>query len=84
MSDNSRKVVIEVDENTYSLIEEYSEYTDQSEESVLNQLLNHSLKEFTTKYANLKEGYVNMGTINLEISNAFTESENEAYNLIED
>lgn len=83
MCDTNKKIVIEVDANSYSVIEEYSNYANQTEEFVVNQLFNHTLKEFQTKYANLKQGYIEMGTINLEISNAFTESENEAYNLID-
>lgn len=83
MHDNNKKIVIEVDADSYSVIEEYSSFTNKSEEFVINQLFNHSLKEFQTKFANLKQGYIEMGNINLEISNAFTESENEAYNLID-
>lgn len=84
MSNNSRKIVIEVDAKLYSLLKEYSDYSNQSEEDVLNRLIDYSLKEYADKYTDLKQGYIEMGKINLEISNAFTDSENEAFDQIID
>lgn len=84
MSVERKKVIIEVDAKTYSAIEEYSGELEQSEESVVNELVNRSLEEFSMSYANLKQGYVEMGDINLEISDAFTVSENEALDYIDD
>ncbi len=84
MSNNSRKIVVEVDAKLYSLLKEYSDYSNQSEERVLNRLIDYSLKEYADKYLDLKQGYIEMGKINLEISNAFTDSENEAFDQIID
>lgn len=80
MSDNSRKITLKVDAEHYSLIKEYSEYTNKSEQYILNRLLNHSLKGYAKQYADLKKGYQKMAEINLEISKAFTDSDNEAFN----
>lgn len=84
MSDKGRKITLKVDDEHYSLIKEYSEYTNKSKEYILNQLVNHSLREYARKYADLKKGYLKMGEINLEISKAFSESENEVFNQIDD
>jgi hypothetical protein len=83
MAEESKKLVVEIDAQTYSLIEEYSRYMNQENKKVVNYLLNQSLKEFVTNYQNLKKGYVDMASINLEISDAFTVSENEAFNCID-
>lgn len=83
MAEESKKLVVEIDAQTYSLIEEYSRYMNQENKKVVNYLLNQSLKEFVTNYQNLKKGYVEMASINLEISDAFTVSENEAFNRID-
>lgn len=83
MAEESKKLVVEIDAQTYSLIEEYSRYMNQENKKVVNYLLNQSLKEFVTNYQNLKKGYVDMASINLEISDAFTVSENEAFNRID-
>ena len=80
MSDKSREVTLKVDAEYYSLVKEYSEYTNKSEEYILNRLINHSLKGYAKKYGDLKNGYQKMAEINLEISKAFTESDNEAFN----
>lgn len=83
MAEDSKKVVVEIDETTYSLIEEYSEYMNEEENKVVNYLMKQTLNDFVDKYTNLKKGYVEMGNLNLEISKAFTVSENEALNLFD-
>lgn len=83
MAEDSKKVVVEIDAKTYALISEYSEDTNQDEEVVIDFLVNKMSEDFQRDYENLKEGYVEMGTINLEISDAFTVSENEALNLFQ-
>lgn len=83
MAEETKKIVVEIDSDTYSMIEEFCEQMNQDDNSILNQLIDQSLKEFVTNYKNLKQGYVEMGTINLEISDAFTVSENEAFDHIE-
>ncbi|MDN6161956.1 MAG: hypothetical protein L0I79_04190 [Atopostipes sp.] len=84
MSGKNKKVLLEVDEDCYSIVEEYSHYMNKSEKNVLNQLLDYSLKEHMSKYIDLKEGYQEMGKINLEISRAFIIPENEAFNRRDD
>lgn len=71
MSDNSKKITLKVDAEHYSLIKEYSEYTNKSEQYILNRLFNHSLKGYAKQYAELKKGYQKMAEINLEISEDF-------------
>lgn len=83
MAEDSKKVLVEIDADTYSLINEYSEYTNQDPDSVINFLVKRTFADFNEDYENLKTGYVEMGTINLEISDAFTVSENEALNHIQ-
>lgn len=80
MSDKSKEVTLKVAAEYYTLIKEYSEYSNKSEQYVLNRLIEHSLKEYADKYANLKTGYQKMAEINLEISKAFAASDNEAFN----
>lgn len=75
-------VEVKMTEKIYSAIEEYSNYMNYDEESVMSDLINLTLKDFEKNYKNLKDGYVEMGSLNLEISNAFTVSENEAYGHI--
>ncbi len=73
MSDNSREFTLKVDAEHYSLIKEYSEYSNKSEQYVLNRLLNHSLKGYAKQYIDLKKGYQKMAEINLEISEDFNQ-----------
>lgn len=84
MSDKKKKFMLKVDDEHYSLLKEYSEYTNQSEQHILNRLVDHSLREYAQMYRDLKKGYLKMGEINLEISQAFTDSENEAFNRMDD
>ncbi len=83
MAEDSKKLVIEIDQSTYSVIEEFSEYMNEKEEKVIDYLLKQTLDEFVDNYTNLKNGYVEMGKLNLEISRAFTVSENEALDHID-
>lgn len=80
MSDDSKEITLKVNAEHYSLIKEYSEYTNIPEQYILNRLINHSLKGYAKQYADLKKGYQKMAEINLEISKAFAESDNEAFN----
>lgn len=84
MTKDCKKMTVEVTMNkeTYSAIVEYSNYMNYDEENVVSDLINLSLKDFQKKYNNLKNGYVEMGNLNLEISKAFTASENEAYDHV--
>lgn len=84
MSDQAKKFVVEVDVDTYSVIEEFCEQMNEEDQSVVEYLLNQSLSDFVTTYNNLKQGYMDYGHMNLEISDAFTATENEAYSHIED
>lgn len=84
MSEEKKEVIVQIDSDIYSAVEEYCEYTGISEENIVNYLVSHSLNEFSSNYYHLKKGYVDMGNINLEISAEFTESENEALSHIED
>lgn len=83
MSEETKKMVVEIEEETYSVIEEFSAYINEDEDKVVDFLLKEALSEFIDKYKSLKNGYVEMGNINLEISNEFSVSENEALNRIE-
>lgn len=83
MAEENKKIVVEIDSDTYSMIEEFCDQMNQDGSHILNHLIDQSLKEFVTNYKNLKQGYVEMGNINLEISDAFTVSENEAFDHIE-
>lgn len=83
MSQEKKKFVVEIDAETYSVIEDICEQIDEKDQTLINSLLKQSLKDFVTGYEELKEGYVEFGSMNLEISNAFTMTENEAYSHIE-
>ena len=82
MSEDNKKVLVEIDEDLYEKIKEYSRCTNQSEKQIVNRLFEHTLRDFEKKYANLKQGYQDMAKINLEISSAFTVSENEALSYV--
>lgn len=82
MANKHKKIVLEIDTDTYSMIEEFCDHMNQDGEKILNHLVDESLKEFVVNYENLKQGYVEMGNINLEISDAFSVSENEALSHI--
>jgi len=84
MAEEAKEIVIKIDAQTYSVIEEFSEHTNQDKDKIINHFLDRSLEEFVTNYENLKQGYVEMGNINLEISDAFTVSENEALSYIQE
>lgn len=84
MSEETKEVTVEIDTRLYSAVEEYCNYTGASEESFVNYLLSHALNEFSSDYNNLKQGYVENGNINLEISDAFSVSENEAFSRFEE
>ncbi|SHF04806.1 CopG family transcriptional regulator / antitoxin EndoAI [Atopostipes suicloacalis DSM 15692] len=84
MSERKKEVTVEIDTSLYSAIEEYSASAGVSERNVLNYLVSNSLDEFSSNYYHLKKGYIEMGKINLEISNAFTASENEALIYIQE
>lgn len=83
MAEDVKKFVVEVDAETYSVIAEYCEQANTEDHQVVNFLMNQSLDDFVKGYNNLKQGYVEMGKLNLEISNAFTVSENEAFSYVE-
>lgn len=83
MSQEKKKFVVEIDAETYSVIENICEQIDEKDQTLINSLFKQSLKDFVTGYEELKEGYVEFGSMNLEISNAFTMTENEAYSHIE-
>lgn len=84
MQESSRKVTLKVDKDCYSLVEEYSDYIDDTEKNVLSRVLNDTLRDYASKYRELKQGYQEMAQTNLEISRAFRDSENEAYDRIDD
>lgn len=75
---------VEVDKEYYSLIKEYSDVIDDPEANVVNRLFDFMLHDYASKYHHLKQGYKQMSKTNLEISQAFIESENEAFNRIDD
>lgn len=83
MSFEKKEVNLKVNKELYKAIEEYSAYSGDNEEKVIDFIVNRSLEKFKVDYEKLKKGYVEMGNINLEISNAFKASENEALEHIE-
>lgn len=83
MAEERKKIVLEIDKETYSMLEEFCDHMNQEGEAILHRLIDESLKEFVSNYETLKNGYVEMGNINLEISDAFTVSENEALDHID-
>lgn len=84
MSEGKKEITVEIDTSLYSVVEEYSASAGVSEKNVVNYLLSNSLDEFSSDYYQLKKGYIEMAKINLEISNAFIASENEALIYIQE
>lgn len=83
MSFEKKEVTVKIDNSLYATVEEYCAYSGETEETVVKYLLTRSLNRFNKDYEKLKKGYVEMGNINLEISDAFKASENEAMDYIE-
>jgi hypothetical protein len=83
MSDERKKITIEVKADAYAVLEEYCQQTNQDSEKIAGFLFAKSLEDFADGYENLKNGYREMGQLNLEISDAFTVSENEAFNHVD-
>ncbi len=83
MAEDCKKMVVEIDQMTYSVIKEISNDINEEEHKIFDFLLKRTLNDFVDNYNKLKNGYVEMGNLNLEISRAFTVSENEAFDHID-
>ena len=83
MSLEKKEVTVKLDKELYKAVEEYCAYSGDNGEKVLQFIVDRSLEKFNVDYEKLKKGYVEMGNINLEISNAFKVSEQEALDHIE-
>lgn len=83
MSEDVKKFIVEIDTEAYSVLKEFCDQANEEDYKVVNFLMNRSMEDFISSYNNLKQGYMEMGKINLEISNAFSVSENEAFSYIE-
>ena len=83
MSEESKNFNIEINADAYSVIKEVSEQYDYEDHEVVNYIMEQALKEYVRVYHEMKNGYMEMATLNLEISNEFAVSENEALNYID-
>lgn len=83
MSEESKKFNVEIDASSYEVIKEVSRDYNYEDQEIVNYIVKNSLKEYIRIYNEMKNGYMEMGKINLEISNAFAVSENEALNYID-
>lgn len=83
MSEESKKFCVEIDASSYEVIKEVSEEYNYEDQEIVNYIMKNSLKEYIRVYNEMKTGYMEMASINLEISNEFAVSENEALKYID-
>lgn len=83
MSEESKKFNVEIDATSYDVIREVCEQYNYEDQEVVNYIMKNSLKEYIRVYNEMKTGYMEMASINLEISNEFAVSENEALKYID-
>lgn len=83
MYEENKKFELEIDGSTYSVIKEISEQYNFEQEEVLDYVMERGLEDFVLAYHEMKNGYLEMAKINLEISNEFAVSEHEALGYIE-
>lgn len=83
MYEENKKFELEIDGSTYSVIKEISEQYNFEQEEVLDYVMERALEDFVLAYHEMKNGYLEMAKINLEISNEFAVSEHEALAYIE-
>ena len=83
MYEENKKFELEIDGSTYSVIKEISELYNFEKEEVLDYVMERALEDFVLAYHEMKNGYLEMAKINLEISNEFAVSEHEALAYIE-
>lgn len=83
MYEENKKFELEIDGSTYSVIKEISEQYNFEKEEVLDYVMERALEDFVLAYHEMKNGYLEMAKINLEISNEFAVSEHEALAYIE-
>lgn len=83
MSEESKKFNVEIDATSYDVIREVCEQYNYEDQEVVNYIMKSALEEYVRVYNEMKNGYMEMASINLEISNEFAVSENEALKYID-
>lgn len=83
MSNESKNFNIEINADAYLVIKEVSNQYNYEDQDVVNYVMKNAFEEFTRVYEEMKNGYIEMAKLNLEISKEFAVSENEALNYID-
>lgn len=83
MSEEIKKFNVEIDEVSFEVIKEVSEEYNYETKDIVDYIMKNALEEFVRVYNDMKNGYMEMATLNLEISNEFAVSENEALDYID-
>lgn len=83
MSEEMKKYEITVNDEAYSVIKHISEEYNITEHEIVDYIMRGALEEYVRGYEAMKNGYKEMGKLNLEISNAFAVSEHEALHYID-
>lgn len=83
MSNESKNFNIEINADAYLVIKEVSNQYNYEDQDVVNCVMKNAFEEFTRVYEEMKNGYIEMAKLNLEISKEFAVSENEALNYID-
>lgn len=83
MSNESKNFNIEINADAYLVIKEVSHQYNYEDQDVVNYVMKNAFEEFTRVYEEMKNGYIEMAKLNLEISKEFAVSENEALNYID-
>ena len=83
MSDEVKKFEVEIDAVSYEAIKAFSEEYNYDDDVIVNYIMENSLKKYVRKYEEMKNGYMEMSKLNLEISNDFAVSEHEALHYID-
>ena len=68
MSNESKNFNIEINADAYLVIKEVSNQYNYEDQDVVNYVMKNAFEEFTRVYEEMKNGYIEMAKLNLEIS----------------
>lgn len=73
----AKELTVTIDSETYEMFEEYCEESRFDRSEILEHLIDHFIQESRPMMEQMRDGYAEMGKLNLEITSEFTSVENE-------
>ncbi len=70
-------IQVSLPDETFSVLKELAEYTDSTVEEAVMRAVSCYIRRNRRLFAALKQGYAEMGDINLELAEEFMETDNE-------